>query len=927
MEQIAVDTAAVVVLAEGPSAGEISNKRGHLFEKFIAQLLATQGYGEPRAENLDVTSEGIELDVEARHTVTGERVICECKSYSSNIRVPLLTSFLGKFALARADDQRMHGLFIGIPRLTSQAKEQAEAARVKLPGFQYLGSYDICRLLEAAKILPNWNDGPSIKSDPTVVITEHGIVMAACELDPETRRAFRWLVWSRNGSVPSPIISLIERELAQGLPVTSIGVQRAVVPIRVPSPPNIVEVQGSSSDFEYQLPAAPEFFVGRKALSQSLIGRIVTRASGGSIVINAKSGWGKSSLALQLKREIEKAGGVALVVDTRTAERSDFVAAAIERVVRRAVDRKIIELPSDAAFSTLQSVVETLKGASWSTPAKPLFIAFDQFENVFRDLGLTREFRDLAFLVRELNAPLTVSFSWKTDLVGWTEGHPYRFRDEIRDVSSVAILNPFGPREVETLLRRLERSLGKKLNRDLRQRLREYSQGLPWLFKKLAGHVLTEVGSGISQDELARQALNVQGLFESDLARLSPGEESLLRMIAQSAPVAIAELEDSVASSALLESLLHQRLVVQVGDRLDTYWDTFRDFLNTGRVALEDSYVVRYAPLGAGRLLRVVVGAQGSVSVPDAARELNTTATVVHNYARELRLFGVLSSEPNQVVIEAEIMAAPDTESAIRARVGQALRRHKMYKLAIELLNQEEIVPLQRFASMLPPEFPTVEAKSDSWFTYARSFCQWMEYAGLVRLRRDGMVRLVDHDDEPPVRLLSGTVPVRVRSAFPGANPGPSLQLLLHLSNPSAHARPSKNGFANAVRDLALLGVIERDAGERIVLSELQLVADGEIDPKRLRPIVERQRGMRKAFECLERNPGASPRSLGAAHRDALGADWAESTLLSVGKFIRSWARACGISTELRAAAITQPPSTEELFGQHTAAGNKNWSV
>ncbi|MEU0382420.1 restriction endonuclease [Streptomyces cyaneofuscatus] len=900
MDQISVDTAAVVVLAEGASTSDVSNKRGHLFEAFVAKLLATQGYGDPRPENLNITSEGIELDVEARHTVTNERVVCECKAYSSNIRVPLLAAFLGKFALARADDDRMHGLFVGIPRLTQEAREQAESAQKKLPGFRYLGSFEICRLLEAAGILPSWSDGPAIRSDPTVVITEHGIVAAACELDPETRKAQRWVTWRKEGSVPSPVVRLIERELGKGLPVATLGDRGTVVPVRVPSPPTVIEVQGSSSDFEYQLPAAPAFFVGRKSVSKALLEKIASRPTGGSIVINAKSGWGKSSLALQIQGAVQKAGGVALVVDTRTAERPDFVAAAMERSVRRAVEAGILNLSDDAAFSTLQGIVETLKAAEWRESNSPIFIGFDQFENVFRNPELTREFRDLALLVREVNAPLTVSFSWKTDLVGWTEGYPYRFRDEIRDASLVVMLEPFGPREVETLLRRLERSLGKKLNRDLRQRLREYSQGLPWLFKKLAGHVLTEVGRGLSQDDLARQALNVQGLFENDLARLSPAEESALRVIAQAAPVAITELEETAVSHALLESLLHQRLIVQVGDRLDTYWDTFRDFLNTGRVALEDSYVVRYAPLGAGRLLRVVVAAGGSVSVSDATGQMETTATVIGNYARELRMFGVLTSEANRVILEPDLMNSEDREEAVRSRVAQALRRHKMYKLAMDMLSQESNVPLGRFAQMLPAEFPTVEAKDDSWFTYARSFCQWMEYAGLVHLRRDGIVRITEEENSPLPRLLSGTVPVRVRSAFPGSSPGPSIQLLRHLSDPSKSARPSENGFAGAVRDLTLLGVIEMDEGERIVLSDTSLIASGVVDSTRLRRVVERQRGMRNSFAHLEDVPSASPQSLGEAHRDHLGADWADSTCLSVGKFIRAWARECGISTKLR---------------------------
>lgn len=901
MQQIAVETTAVVVLAEGESAAEIRNKRGHLFEAFVAQLLSTQGYEEPRMENLNVTSDGIELDLQASHRVTGQRLIAECKTYSSNIGAPMLTSFVGKFALALMDDQHLNGLFVGLPRLTQPAREQAEEAQRKFPGFRYVGSLDVCQLLEKASLLPSIDSGPQLKSDPTVVISEHGLAMAACELDPESRRASRWVVWSRSGSVPSPVLSLVEHHLAKGLPVSRVEEETPSVPLRVPPPISVVEVQGSTSDFEYQLPAAPAFFVGRKTVLSDLLSVVVQRRRAGSVVINAKSGWGKSSLMLRLQQGVERAGGVAFVVDARTAEAPEFVTAALDVVIRRAVDAGALELPEDAAMSSLRSVLETLRKSNWSPTAGPILLAFDQFENVFNDVDLTREFRDLAFLLRDVEAPLTVSFSWKTDLVGWTEAHPYRLRDEIRDASKVVVLEPFGPREVETLLRRLEKSLGEKLHRELRRRLREYSQGLPWLFKKLAGHVLTEAAKGISQDELAREALNVQSLFESDLARLSPTEEAALRAIARAAPVAVVDLEDSLVSSAVLASLLHQRLVVQVGDRIDTYWDTFRDFLNTGRVAIEDSYVVRYAPLGAGRLLRVVIEAGGSVSVADAAKALDTSVTVIFNYARELRLFGVLVAEANVIAIEPDLLAAEDREEAIRSRVGQALRRHKMYTLAADMLARVDRVSLSDFSAALPAEFPTVEAKHDSWFTYARSICQWMDYAGLLRLDRDGISRLSEVSPaKRDTKLLSGAVPVRVRSAFPGSNAGPALQLLRHLADPTNVSRPSANGFRAAVRDLSLLGLIELDARERIALADARLFRGGDIDMAHLRAVVESQPGMREAFETLALNPAATIRELGDSHRKLMGADWAEQTTASIGKFIRSWARACGIDTVLR---------------------------
>lgn len=913
MERIAVETTAVVVLADGASTSDTSNRRGHLLEAFVAQLLWAMGYSKPTTENLNVKSEGVEIDVQAHHRATQERVICECKAYSSTIAAPALNAFLGKFALARADDESCKGLFVGLPRLTADAKEQAKAAERKLKGFRYLSSYDVCLLLAEANLLPSLDDGPDLKADPTVVITEHGLALAARELDPDTRRAFRTVVWTKSGRVPIALLKLVERSLADGLPVTAVGEEPGLVPVRVASPPTIVEVQGSSSDFEYQLPAAPEFFVGRKTVAGDLARRIVSSGRAGVIVINAKSGWGKSSLALRVQRDVERRGGAALVVDSRTADRPEFATVALERLVRKGLERRLLSLPEGAAMSSLPSIVETLRNARWRTPERPLLIVFDQFENVFRSPELTKEFRDLAFLVKDLPSPLTVAFSWKIDVVGWTEDHPYRLRDEIRAAAQVVVLEPFGPREVETLLRRLEREVGDRLHRELRQRLREYSQGLPWLFKKFAGHILTEVRRGVTQEQLVRQALNVQVLFENDLARLTPAEQEALRAIARTAPVLVSELDEETIPSPVLESLLHhQRLVVQIGARIDTYWDTFRDFLNTGRVAIEDSYVVRYAPLGAGRLLRVVLAAGGDIAVPDAAESLNTSATVVFNYARELRLFGVLTTEANRLVVEPDVLRADDIEEAIRSRVAQALRRHKMHSLVLRLMEDEGgVLPIAAFARALPHEFPTVEAKADSWFSYARSFCQWMDYSGLARLRRDGLVRSSDQaaDDATATRLLSGVAPVRVRSAFPGANPGPALQLLRHLASPSTTKRPSRNGFNAAVRDLSLLGVIEMDARQRIALSDPELVIDGHVNAKRLRTFVEMQRGMPQAFAALESEPWCTPTALGEAHRELLGADWVASTVVSVGKYIRAWARACGIETQLRQLDITRAPA------------------
>ncbi len=745
MDRIAVETSSIALLVDD-SAPDAAQARGRLLERFVARLLATMGYGDPRTEHLNVTNDGAEIDVIAQQKVTNEWIMCECKAHSSNITVRQLTAFLGEYALATIDDPRRSALFIGLPSLTRNAKEKADEAQRKMPSFRYLSSYAVCQLLVDANLLPPLDNGPALMSDPTVVVAEHGLALAARELDSQSRHAVRLVLWGAGRKpVPDPMIALAKRHLSNGLPTVALESEAAPTPHDTPATPAIVPVRGSSSDFEFQPPAGPAFFVGRKVVSKDLREFVCDTGGPSVLVINAKSGWGKSSLALYLQHQIERAGGMAMVIDTRTADRPDFVSAAIERLLRAADERGILAMPGDRAFSSLRSTIDTFDRSTWCKSARPLLVVFDQFENVFRNADLTREFRDLALQTSGLRHPLTVGYAWKTDLVGWTEDHPYQLRDEIRSVARNVVLEPFGPREIETLLRRLETALDKKLHRELRRRLRELSQGLPWLFKKLAGHVLTEMlQRGVPQDQLIQQSLNVHTLFESDLSELTPSEQEALRIVARSAPALVSDIEETV-SSAILQSLLNRRLIVQVGERIDTYWDTFRDFLITGRVAIEDSYIIRNTFSGPAKLLRAVLAERGDAAVPLLAKQLKTSNAVIFNSARELRQMGILAAEPNRIVVEAAVLDASNREEALRDRVAYALRHHKIYGLLNRLFDESDgIVSFTDLASAMPSAFPAVEAKRESWITYARAFGRWLEYGALVMVTRNGLVRTTE---------------------------------------------------------------------------------------------------------------------------------------------------------------------------------------
>ncbi len=871
-----------------------------LFEVFVARLLHAYGYEEPTTRNLNVTADGIELDVVARSRLTEKVAIAECKAYTRPVSAKELTNFYGKLSVERFDDPDTFGLIAVLPRLTPEGEEKAKAIRVKDKRFLYLSSHDIAtRLLEEKLISPPPAE-MGLVSDPAVVITSEGIFAASIRLDQDTRVPTEVLTWAVTGRVPPTTMNLIgSDEYAQGLPVRDARSPSPPTPIGPGSDPLdapiLVQVKGSGGDFEYQLPASPRYFVGRKTPVKHL--RKILQRGAGAVVLNAQSGWGKSSLALKFADVARQQGGYALVLDSRTANDPRFVIEAVRRGAIEAASQDLLSLPANASWASLASCLGTLEGSSWLNDSKPFLIFFDQFENVFKSESLTRSFRDLSTGVRELSVPLVVGFAWKTDLVGWTEGHPFQLRDEIRANSTVLAVEPFDSNEVSTLLGRLERELHEKLSPDLRSRLREYSQGLPWLLKKLSDHVLREIRSGVTQEQLIAEALNVQGLFDADLAELSPPEQETIKYAARYAPLPASEVTERFGPEAI-QSLVDRRLLVQIGERLDTYWDTFRDYLNTGRVPVEDSYILRQTPNSVARLLPLVIRAGGSIGVKELREELQTSTNVVFNLSRELRLLGMTVYDPNRVTIVDEILTSTTREAVLRRHVAQALKRHKAYSTLIALADRSGgSATAAAFADELPRAFPAVAVKRITWNRYARVYLAWFAYAGLARELAGRWSPRPDGDAESTTRLLSKRPIMRTKPAIPQEHPRHSLEILRDLGKRVVVSLPpDRSPYRDAVRTLLALGAVEVDHDATVRLARKDLVDEhGIVNGQALLELLESVPGGRQGLEHLRRNPGAPPSTLGTTVREAIGASWTDWSTHGVGSALRAWARHAGL--------------------------------
>lgn len=888
----------IVIVAEGDTASAQANARGHLFERFVARLFEALGCTAPSASSLNVKQNGYELDIAMEIELTGEPAIAECKAYSSPLPSHALNAFYGKLNTERFDFPETRGWFVAIPSMTSDGHTLARKLEKGDPRFRLLTATQIYKIVQERDwIRPIEASDGAVLSDHAMLLSEHGFSALAKEVDPMTRLPVRVLVRRVGKPVSAPELALLAvSDYATGLDIHDLDAPEAAdVPAGPTEAPTLVTVVGSREDFEYQFPAAPAFFVGREALL-NLVRRVADerRSHGSVVVLNAQSGWGKSSLALRIAYEVEKEGGFAAVFDSRTASSTPYVAAALRRAMADAQARGLLKLPLDASFASLQSALRTLQGAQWKKES-PLLVFFDQFENVFRDQRLTQEFRDLALAIRELSAPVLLGFCWKTDLVGLTENYPYRLRDEIRSAALVLNIEPFGPKEVNTLLARLARAAGTDLSADLKQRLREYSQGLPWLLKKLASHILNELQGGTSEEALLAASLNIEGLFQQDLANLEAREVEALRAIAREAPVLVSDIVERV-DPIVIQSLVDQRLIVRVGERIDVYWDTFREFLITGKLAVEDTYILRLRAPSTAKLLQFLVERGGEATVQDATVHLATTQHVVFNSARELRQLGVLSPRSGALLLTEQFRGRKPAEAEIRDRVAKSLRRHAVLGKVQELMaaTGKHEVSIDALAQEMPSLFPAVAATAKTWRLYAISFGTWLDYSGLLRLR--GQV-LSTGGPRNKVALLASGESHRRGKTFPHSRPDAALSYLLSVKDKVPFARTASTR-QKAITDLYMLGLI--DVNGDLLPHQAGLV-DRLIatppDPLAIKDVLMRVPGGQEALALVVDDPSVRPEVVGAALRDAFGLFWADSTTRLVGDKFRAWARAAGVQT------------------------------
>jgi hypothetical protein len=924
------------ILAQGRSSPARARSRGKLFEAMMIQVLHHYGYSAHRVLHEDAAE--MEIHIEGKHNATGFPLFADCKFYETPVSASMLQAFYGRYMTQWHKDKRCHGLLIALPGIDRSARK---FYREHIEGNPQVTTllYEEEQVLKAISKNPD-GAGPDIdkKHIPKNIGKPGKFFLLYTE-----KGWFRvWPITSQGKKNPDQIaifnhrgIPVFDRSTLSYLTklypelddVDNITVGRTAVlqPGLFQDADEIVEVRGGAGCFEYQYPAGPEYFVGRKALldeldsfAKALINKNTARRG---IVFEGPSGSGKSSAVLASVNRLQKKGHFAVAIDSRTASSPSFLPGIIDYILKKFGDFGgiLTETDSQKSATGFDRAVKAIFhiGKRLESHGKFLFIFLDQFGKVFLLPDVLKPINDLFLKICEEQAHLILCFSWNKDFVLSTRGFSDDLIQRVRKNSKNMILKTFSRAEMDLFLKKLAKDLDEALTKNLHSFLVEFSQGYPWLLKLLCFHVKIARESGLPQSNIAENLLSLEELFQHDLQKLSNKESALLLEIAGSAPMRVSESRSAVEPK-IIQNLIRQGVIVAIGDTVDVYGDIFREYLNVDVLPYWDNYILGSGSENVIKAVKILDAAGGTLEVSDFNKQTGLPEKLFYRLVKDMGFLGLVNITKGNAALQIKL-SSPDRDGGIvlRTYLKDRLKANRPVRRLLKTLKQKNTLAIDDIAKLLETWCAYISSTKQGWVRYARILAQWMDTAdlALVDKRNPG---LIGFDPATEIRERHLLLPKRRGAKIPLIQYSPvediAIRLVraLHGDGRVNWTGLSKSTIFRALATLEDLGFIVR----KMPLIKVLPKAEAFVSNPDKRAFLFAQGALQLTsfssfIKILESHQvkGNTLLKLGLELGENLGANWKNSTAETMAKIMLDWARyaklAPGVFTQIRKGPIT----------------------
>lgn len=860
--------------------------RGDALERLMAEFLKQQSYSV--TENLRCT--GTEIDLSAKHDISGRTVLVECKSQKGNIQSDAIDGLFTDAMIRGVDEAWL----VTLAPMGSDAKGKLEEIqRISKKPFIHVRSQQIVEhviksgfFADPSKIIAGdttFSRTISLILTPSAALfclervamnctsSAGHVLIDAKTLDAADGDAFRIVEDCIDAYSEGRWITLDEGDIV----ATSSVLPQAVIDL-VPG-----------TDWKDYRPSRPEDFIGREDAIDELAdfveevrcSKTQTRIFG----IKAASGWGKSSLVLKTAQRINEASARVhvLAVDCRAAVSSDYPHLVLAKAFREARPRGIEfwGLPSalpvaENPFDNRQ-VAEGLEAVR--TSGGLIVIIFDQFEEIIHspNRALFSKLENLCHQIDGLQLPILLGFSWRTDAMVSADNPGYSLWHRLSDRRHDIQLRAFTHSDAVTYLERVERSSGVRLAAKDRRFLLTTYVGLPWLLKKLSVYMVTNRLQGAEEGDNDDP---IKQLFDRDLEGLTPEDHACVRAVAAAAPVPIHSLSLNFPEK-VISGLIERRLLISSGGQLSPYSDIFRDYVLYGRLPNIPNTYCPY--LTVSKLVSAIrlIHSNEIVSYSELATELKIALTSADNIARDLRQMGLVRLNRSAGLIYPNF----ETTQTATQRVIDFLRKHIILQVLDREQSQDRGAKFNEIVESAVKSYQFSVLSNSTIEQYCAQVLRLAGSLGIVEKRGELFdwsrpVRDITRDRPRPVRVMSRT------DGFMGqAPPHRVAELMCHLANGIRdRAKLTQLGLRNAIFAATSLGLVRTASGQVFVELDLRDVAE-------ILAIAQDQEFVGYVRELLSREPSLGGAEIGQRLAEAYDFELHPASLGRYGNALKQW--------------------------------------
>jgi len=607
----------------------LSQDQGRLFERLVRDIVSGCGY---KDIELRAKMASMEYDILAKGKLDNVPLVGEAKAHTKKVDGTTISSFVGKMLPIWGKDSRTLGLFISTSDFTQDAKDYLRSVEEQKTNLRVITGQQILDIL--AKEL-NYLTLTQVKNrsvrdfstragDTLFLVSDRGDFFLQLLIREDETRPRAFCVYHSQGSGINDLefgrqLKSRIRELEELLfwPPELKG--KSFLDF---DQSRMAPLQGTGW-FDYKFPAPPDCFIGRDE-KRNVFAAFLDSARGKRSKVSvfqvlSRSGVGKSSFLLKIRDELGKNDVITVIADARNFRSTlDFLDLIQEFVKYENKRRRAKTVVPDNLESGLLALQEINSQLQKNNNLGVFFI--DQFESLFSKPDLYAAFIDMVMGITHLCTSILFCIARKNDQPTTYDERAKIDLEYLREISETITLEDFSRDEALSLINHVQDEIGQPLVDRVKEMALEFSQGFPWLQKRICAHIIGMIKKGLSQEELVQAGLKPEELFSEELADLDETDKDFIRRLACYLPATISELHDVFGDgeslSKRINTLQTHRLIRLTGRTYDTYNDVLKEYLKTGSIPFGIKYVFRTSPIAtlnsreelarAGRASRII---------------------------------------------------------------------------------------------------------------------------------------------------------------------------------------------------------------------------------------------------------------------------------------------------------------------------------